>query len=247
VISFCIPAYNEERLLPATLASIHRASRSLALDYEIVVADDASTDSTRDVALAASARVVAIDRRQIAAARNAAARAAHGEVLFFVDADTTVHAAALRQALALIDVGCVGGGAIPRFDGDVPLWATILLETFGVPYRMLRLSAGAFMFCTIEAFQQSGGFDETVFGGEEVLFAMALKRAGRFRLVRDRVVTSGRKARAHSFGEVMRALGRIALKGRRGVESREGLDMWYAPRRHERGADEKTLPSKRSP
>ena len=39
VISFCVPAYDEERLLPRTLASIHAAARRLALDYGIVVAD----------------------------------------------------------------------------------------------------------------------------------------------------------------------------------------------------------------
>jgi glycosyltransferase involved in cell wall biosynthesis len=46
VISFVVPAYNEERCLPATLEAIHAAARALGLEYEIVVADDASTDAT---------------------------------------------------------------------------------------------------------------------------------------------------------------------------------------------------------
>ena len=46
VISFVVPAYNEEKYLPATLASIHAAASALGLSYEIVVANDASTDAT---------------------------------------------------------------------------------------------------------------------------------------------------------------------------------------------------------
>ena len=46
MISFVVPAYNEERYLGATLASIHAAALAVAEPYEIVVADDASTDAT---------------------------------------------------------------------------------------------------------------------------------------------------------------------------------------------------------
>ncbi len=231
MISFCVPAHNEEGLLPSTLATINATARELSLDFEIVVANDGSTDGTGDAAIAAGAHVIQIDRRQISAARNAAARTARGDVIFFIDADTRVHSAAVGQALALLESGCVGGGALPRFDGRVPLWATVLLGCLSVPYRLTGFAAGAFMFCTREAFEQSGGFDEALFGGEEVSFAMALKRVGPFRLIRDRVVTSGRKVRAYSIGELCGTVGRAVLKGRRGVSSREGLDVWYGPRR----------------
>ena len=231
MISFCIPAHNEERLLPATLASVHAAVGPLALDYEIVVAADACSDGTGEAAMAAGARVIPINRRQISAARNAAGHAARGEILIFVDADTLVHAAAVSQSLALLDSGCVAGGALPRFDGRVPVWATVLLETLIVPYRLAGFSAGAFMFCTRSAFEHAGGFDETVFVAEEIYFASAVRRVGRFRLISDRVVTSGRKLRAHSFGEILAALCRAGLMGRHGVSSRDGLKLWYGPRR----------------
>src|SRR5204863_10060387 len=88
MISFIVTAYNEELELSSTVAAIHAAVSDAGQAYEIMVVDDASTDTTAKVATAAGARVISINRRQIAAARNAGARAARGAYLFFVDADT---------------------------------------------------------------------------------------------------------------------------------------------------------------
>ena len=231
MISFCIPAHDEEQLLPGTLAAINEAARALFLDFEIVVADDGSTDGTADAAVAGGARVIRIERRLISAARNAAARAARGDVIIFVDADTRVHAAAMSQAIALLQSGCIGGGALVRFDGRVPAWAAVIFECMSLTYRLVSFSTGSFMFCTGDAFEQSGGFDEKLFAKEEIHFAIALKRVGRFRLIQDRVLTSGRKLRAYSLGEWFGTFGRLALKGSRAMSSREGLDPWYGPRR----------------
>ena len=54
--------------------------------------------------------MVAVNHRQIAATRNAGAKAATGELLIFVDADTVVTEAAVRAAVAAMRVGAVGGG-----------------------------------------------------------------------------------------------------------------------------------------
>ena len=90
MISFIVPAYNEEAVLGGTLDHIHAAARTLDEPYEIVVADDASTDRTAEIAREHGAQVVSVHNRQIAATRNAGARAAQGEYLIFVDADTPV-------------------------------------------------------------------------------------------------------------------------------------------------------------
>src|SRR5262245_46006339 len=127
MISFIIPAHNEEALLGRTLAAAHAAARELGRPYEIVVANDASTDRTGEIAAAQGARVVAVNRRQIAATRNAGAAAATGDILFFVDADTQVTAEAVRAAVKRLANGAVGGGAAVHFDeGPLPLYARIL-------------------------------------------------------------------------------------------------------------------------
>ena len=51
------------------------------------------------------------------------------------------------------------------------------------------------MFCTRQAFQTTGGFNERLYWAEEGAFALALKREGRFVVLWERVLTSGRRFR----------------------------------------------------
>src|SRR5262245_31989116 len=117
MISFIVPAYNEELLLGRTLTAVNAAARALGEPFEIVVADDASTDRTAAVAAEHGARVVSVRHRQIAATRNAGARAAQGALFLFVDADTVVTEAAVAAAVEAMRRGAVGGGCAIRFDG----------------------------------------------------------------------------------------------------------------------------------
>ena len=143
MLSFIVPAYNEELELPATISAIENAS--IGREYEIVVVDDASTDGTAKVARDTGAKVVSINRRQIAAARNAGAHAASGEILFFVDADTRINERHVTGAIAALQGGCVAGGARIAIGGAVPLWASIFTKAFCVLYFGLNFAAGAFL------------------------------------------------------------------------------------------------------
>src|SRR5262245_9002167 len=109
-VSFIIPAYNEEQLLGRTLNAIDQAARILGEPVEVIVADDASTDRTAAIAQEHGAHLVSVKCRQIAATRNAGARAANGDMFVFVDADTIVTEAAVRAAIAAMRGGAVGGG-----------------------------------------------------------------------------------------------------------------------------------------
>ena len=81
MISFVVPAFNEETVLGRTLDSVHAAAAGSGHQYEVIVVDDASTDRTAEIARARGARVVAVAHRQIAAVRNAGARVATGDVI----------------------------------------------------------------------------------------------------------------------------------------------------------------------
>ena len=231
MISFVIPAYNEELELSATIAAIHAATSGAAQPCEVIVVDDASTDATARIASHAGAKVIRIDRRQIAAARNAGARAAQGEYLFFVDADTRINRSHITQAIAALEAGYSGGGARVAVDGFVPLWGRILLRAFCALYFGLNLGAGAFLFTNRRNFDTVGGFDEQYFAGEEVYFSLALRKLGRFNVLREPIITSGRKLRMYPAKQFLRNFFGVIIGGPRGVRSRAKLRLWYDGKR----------------
>jgi glycosyltransferase involved in cell wall biosynthesis len=235
MISFIVPAYNEETELPSTLAAIRTAVSGVGQPFEIIVVDDASTDATPEIAEQAGARVVSIHRRQIAASRNAGARAAQGEYLFFVDADTRINQIHVSKAMAALEAGYAGGSARGVMDGFIPLWGRILLRVFCTLYFGLNLGAGAFLFTTRRNFEATGGFDEQYFAGEEVYFSLALRKLGRFKVLREPVLTSGRKLRMYPAKEIVGTLLVMILGGPRMARSRARLSLWYDGKRETDG------------
>ncbi|MDX1396844.1 MAG: glycosyltransferase [Gemmatimonadota bacterium] len=229
-ISFVVPAYNESAFLASTIGAIRRSADPLGRVYEIVVADDASTDGTGALAESLGARVVRCANRQIAGTRNAGALAAHGDILIFVDADTTVNEAVIRAALEAIERGAVGGGCRVDWEEPVQLPWRIFVWTLMTLFGTVHWAAGSFLFCTRAAFVAAGGFDERLYAAEEIWMSRALKRHGRFVVLRQRVVTSARKLRDHSSFHVLRVLGSIVLRGPRSVRKRKGLELWYDQR-----------------
>ena len=229
MLSFVIPAYNEQAFIARTIASIDAVARELVLQYEIVVADDASTDATAHVARTAGARVVGVCCRQISATRNAGARAARGDRLVFVDADTHVNVSVVRRALSALDSGAVGGGAGVRFPAGTPWWGHAMAASTAWFMRRTLLAAGCFIFCTRAAFEAAGGFDESTYAGEEIHFSRALKALGRFAILRTRVATSPRKVEGRGFWEMMRinfdVMRKAGFEGR--IRRREDAGFWY--------------------
>src|SRR5262245_49868306 len=140
MISFIVPAHNEQACLGRTLRSIHDSASGTSQPFEVVVVNDASTDATGDVARQNNARVINVDHRQIAATRNSGGRAALGERLFFVDADTTINSRVVAAAMRAMDRGAAGGGALARFEDAVPLYARLLLWWLNLIMRLVGMT-----------------------------------------------------------------------------------------------------------
>src|SRR5262252_2164997 len=110
-LTLVIPAYNEElRLLP-TLERLHAHLSAQAMSYEIVVVDDGSRDSTREVVEAAAARIPNIilvcqrrNRGKGAAVRRGML-AARGRIRVMWDADCSMPPGELPRLLAPIRAG----------------------------------------------------------------------------------------------------------------------------------------------
>lgn len=238
MISFIVPAHNEELWVGKCLRSIHTTMEKLAEAYEVIVVDDASTDSTPQIAQQMRARTIRVEHRKISAVRNAGAHVACGEVFFFVDADTQVNERAVGAALAALRAGAAGGGCVFDFDGPTPLWGRIILFFAVLLARLIRWVGGCFLFCTREAYGATGGFSESLYAGEDIAFVQALKKIGRFVVLKPKVVSSGRKLNVVGPWEVVGLMLTIAMRGAR-YESKWVLDILYGSR----AQDSKTPPN----
>jgi len=202
-VSVIIPAFNEERFLPETLDRLHRAvehfGKTSDRPIEIIVADNASTDQTATVARAAGARVIAVPEHNIARVRNAGAATAGGELLVFLDADTLIPATLLTRIVEVMNGTSCLGGAVDTDYRPARRAVRLYLRAWRLIGLITGMAQGATQFCRRDVFVALGGYDETLYMGEDVdfywrLHRLASSRGGNVRLLKNvRVVPSCRR------------------------------------------------------
>jgi glycosyltransferase involved in cell wall biosynthesis len=240
-ISIVVPAFNEAKLIAATLRGIQRAAAAafapMGWEVETIVCDNNSTDATAQLAQSGGARVVFEPINQIARARNTGAAAAVGDWLLFIDADSRPTPELLAEVAQQIQSGCclAGGSTVVMDhrhwlgDGATGLWNMIS--------RLRKWMAGSFIFCETAAFRKIGGFNLELFASEELDLSIRLKKVARQTgktiviLHRHPLLTSGRKVRLYSPAEWGRFALKAVLSPRRTVTSREACGPWYDGRR----------------
>lgn len=241
-ISIIVPAFNEEKLLAASLravkAAAERAFTPVGLSWELVVCDNNSTDHTGEIARAEGATVVFEPVNQIGRARNTGAAAASGEWLLFIDADSQPSAELLADAAELTrrsDV-LLAGATIALDEGS--LMFRFACGVWNTVSRLRRLVAGSFILVRAAAFREVGGFDLKFFAGEELDLALRLQktvgRRDRRRTVilhRHPIRTSARKLRLYGKGEMLRFFVKSIFRPRKTTSTREDCAMWYDGRR----------------
>ena len=240
--SLVIPAYNEERYLPRLLDSVDVAARRYArgaASIEVIVADNASTDRTAELALARGCRVVPEAKRSIAATRNAGLAAARGEIVGVVDADMRIHPGtfdAVEQALASDRiVGGATGITLERWS----LGLRVTYVALVVPFVWLTGFDTGVVFCRRRDFEATGGYDERLRVAEDIRFLIALRQVGRSqgmrlsRLRRVKAVASTRKFDEHGDWHYLTTMPRIAVgllfKSASSLQKIERY--WYKPGR----------------
>lgn len=231
-VSIVIPARNEELELGRCLAAVQTALSTTRLGGEVIVVDDGSEDRTAAIASEHGARVVSVKLHNIGAVRNAGAAAATAERIVFVDADTQLPPETLAAAMRALDEGAVGGGGGIRWDVAPPFGSRVCSHIFLFVWQgVLRYAAGCFMFCRREEFEAIGGFDPTWFAAEEREFTKAMRARGRVVILREHVVSSARKMRIYTTGELLRIAIPALFLGKQRLQQRRGLELLYdAPR-----------------
>lgn len=239
-ISIVVPAFNEERLLGASLGQIKSAADAFARlgwDWELIVCDNNSTDRTAEIARAAGATVVFEPVNQIAGARNCGAAAATGDWLVFVDADSHPSAELFADVVEQIQSGkCLAGGATVRLD-ERHFWADGVTRLWNFASRSRKLLAGSFIFIDAAVFREVGGFSRELFVAEELELSKRLKQFAKGQgrgiaiLHRHPLVTSARKMRLYTMREHLRFLAKAIFNQRRAMTSPQEAHLWYDGRR----------------
>lgn len=138
-VSVVLPAKNEELAVGRTVKAVIDTISQSSFDWEIIVVDDGSTDTTARIAAEAGARVVAHPySKGNGAAIKTGARAAKGDVIVFMDADGQHDPADIPRLLNDIERGAdmvvgarqrgsqasVGRGIANKFYNHLATWMT---------------------------------------------------------------------------------------------------------------------------
>jgi len=188
-ISIIVPTRNESETIAVTLAPLREPGV-----LEVIVADGASRDDTREIAQSLADRVIEAPPGR-ARQMNAGAAAARGEIMLFLHADTIVP----RGFAAAIVAACeraIGG----RFD--------VALDAEGLRFRIIETAinlrsrlSGLFtgdqgLFIRADVFRELGGYpDQPLL--EDLALSRAMRRRGRVAALRERLRTSGRRWQRH--------------------------------------------------
>ena len=238
-ITIVVPAYNEERYLPTSLAAINQAriclEEKLAISSEVVVVNNASTDKTAEVARSLGASIIDHYQRNIASVRNAGIGAANYPLVVCIDADSILPNDGLLQIWQLMSSGDYIGGALEvKFDAKNWFIGRLARGFQHLVYLVSGIYGGMFFFWKDEALAM-GGFPEKHLVAEDAAFAIALKRHGRKRgkkfamLKSVEVITADRKD--NDLKTIITVLIQ-ATKSFLGVRTtQDDLAYWYRPKR----------------
>ncbi|MEB3334685.1 MAG: glycosyltransferase family 2 protein [Cyanobacteriota bacterium] len=118
VLSFVIPCLNESATLASVIGECHQGGRAAACSYEIIVADNGSTDGSQQIALNNGARVVNVPTKGYGAALAGGISKAKGKYILMGDADSTYD---FRQAPIFIEKLKQGYDLVMgnRFQGEI--------------------------------------------------------------------------------------------------------------------------------
>lgn len=204
MISVVLPAYNEEKEITRCLASLARQKTNR--EFEIIVVDNASTDTTKEVAARFLTQIpltiISEPRKGRGAARAAGFKAARGEIILSTDADTVVPPDWIEK----LTTGLLAGGAV-AVAGSTTVhgcgrFTTAVFNRVVQPFstRFYRLLFGhywlsGFNFAIYrDVYLKAGGFNAKLTAMEDTDLGFRVKKIGRIRFLPNVLVEfSGRR------------------------------------------------------
>ena len=192
MISLVIITLNEEKHIGKLLESIKNQSFQ---DYEVIVSDAGSTDNTLKIAKEYGCRIV--KGGPIPLGRNNGAKAAKGDILFFMDSDITLGKDFLKESVAnfnrkKLDVAGVYMKADSNHLMDRCYYSFLNLWFF-VMQKVYPHVVGSCMISKREVFDKIGGFDTSIHITDDLDYANRASKYFRFGLTGTNVSVSARR------------------------------------------------------
>jgi glycosyltransferase involved in cell wall biosynthesis len=218
LVSFVVPAFNEEALIGACLAAITAEVSRAGCPAEIIIVNNGSTDDTSVIALATpGVKVIDEPRRGLVQARRAGCLAAEGEYIANIDADTMLAEGWLQTALAEFadcpDLVALSG---PYIHYDLPAPARLVAAGFYravyIVHLLSRVVAGAGsvmqggnFIVSRSALERADGFNPDFrFYGEDAELARRLAKVGKVKFTYSlQSFSSGRRLTGEGLFRVL--------------------------------------------
>lgn len=198
-VSIVIPARNEEKHIYGCVASVKRQVTDLP--YEIIVVDNASTDTTAKIATNSGAKVVFEKHKGLSFARQRGLDSAKGEFIVYLDADTRLPEdwisymiGYLEKHPQLVGISCnfyfydgepMNGVGVFLFKQVIIPFVSILLRIF----KGTDIIFGWAIVVRAEALRKAGGINKNfIFYGEDTGIAYRLRSQGKVKFLRNKYV-----------------------------------------------------------
>ena len=206
-LSIIVPTLDEAEHIAQSLQSLSMARSRGA---EVIVVDGGSSDATVEAAAPGADRVLRAPRGR-ASQLTAGARAASGDVLFFLHADST---APEDVDLIVGDALAKGGASWGRFDVRIESRRRVLGVVATLMNLRSRLSGIATgdqgIFVSRPLFERVGGFPLLPLM-EDIALSRKLKRISRPLCLRHKIVTSGRRWERRGVARTIWLMWRLRL------------------------------------
>lgn len=190
-ISVIVPAYNEANYIRKMLTSV---KRQVFRDFEIIVKDGESSDSTIMIAKKFADKIISSKDISVSDARNYGAKYAEGNVLVFVDADTVLPPNLLQEIAEVMENEHVVGGSCRKLPGNRSILDRIVYEFVNISthlsiYLHVGGAHGNCFFIRNRIFKRVGGFNPRIKIAEEQELVRKAMKFGDFVFFLDRYVT----------------------------------------------------------
>lgn len=195
-VSVIVPTYMEEKYIGKTLKSVKNQNYK---NFEIIVVDSSSSDKTVKIAKKYADKIIVTKKRGVARARNIGAKKAKGEILIFLDADTSLKEDFLDNILRKFIKNDVIG-VVPKITCKNKKSKILFdLENKGVKLSILIDYPMVPATCVCykkKVFQKVGGFNEDYITSEDIDLSIRTRHFGRFIYAsKNKVETSDRRVK----------------------------------------------------